>query len=654
MFRTLRSAFFALLASACGGVAAPGEGDPRHNATALGFLGEIDPYQRAGTIEVYGALFHPVKNSPVGVADNVLTPLEPTMLLNWGGFDLHAPGARSLEISLACDTGQAPDFRTGFLLRDGAPVEFAKPGGDFAAGAELDVARLPNNAPDAMAAALGEREVISLNAADQCGRYVADLPSRLADALAASPVDSPVTDWYLQVEAVKGTVSISRLALIADRPRSVLSGRLTNPSVAGEVRMLDSAGGVRDVAVNADGGFEIEREVGPVSVYFEPAEPGARVYGARGRWLEPEGAIVIVNDGADRKPAAGAVVPDRKTQMPALLNRRNTLKSSGRYNPHTRFVFLGKEGEPQEWESRTFINQHGFFDRDRFAENPGDCRRVVLAGGSNVTTLMHRLTEKATFQLEAALGVGLGACVEVLSEGQGAGHLGSYAETVLDYAPQFEPDLVVFETIPYTLLSADPEIMRILEGWCPDHPKFTYLSPDEAGELTFTRRDPKYAQNKCPRGPEEPREIDGMHPYAASRLPLDQMGPTSRRAYDLLFDTLDFVDARLPETDVMLVSYAQLAQAMKSPRDLRRETTLPSGEKAETGLAIYADNLRKLCEDRRRACKIFDADQLTPETSAPVAWRHDNHHNLHGLQVFSDGLAERILDLYGDDWRSAH
>lgn len=641
--------------------------------TTYEWIGEVDPYQTQGTIEIYGSLFNFRKQGGIRVSSNILIFEEDTAILNLTSVDLNAPGSTHVEIKLNCQSPDfAPDLRTGFVLEDGSTFEFSASLSAFDTSVVDDpLSIFPHNTPGTLKPFIEPGRTALPMEREGCGEYRGELPTDLRDALSDLKRESRVREWFVQInKPVLSIVSASsedsvsvdlqavRLVGQSDtkaRAQS-LNVRLIAPDIAGIVKARTDVGRVLNVAHGEEEGFQISgfNDGDIVSIWFED-ETGFKTYGQRGRWFKATSGmdVVVLNDGRVNAIPEGKIIPPSNEQNPEILNRKYTFRGLGNGIPHTRYIFSGKPGKAgapdilQEFDNSTFANQAGFFDRDRFVDNPDDCTRVLLSGGSNNTTLMHRLSDKATFLLEAELGVAWEKCVEVISVGQGSGHLASYVKRVMDYGLQFDPDYILFEVVPTSILRAHPELQVKLVNVCPDHPVYPYLYYNGAGELKWIERDRRHAEYSC----ESPggKLVDGVPLYDSIFQPFETAPEMGKDALVLAFDTLDYMNEVAPNSEVIFISYAPARLALQYPDHKRRPGKRADGSVYEAGYEIYNDNLRSLCEAHEQKCIIFPVQNpRLEEAGVTLAWNSDNHHDYHGLQFFADYVASRMMELIDD------
>ncbi|MGF1543091.1 MAG: hypothetical protein ACFB00_01050 [Parvularculaceae bacterium] len=605
--------------------------------TALGWFGALDPYHRGGTIEVYGALLDPVKTSAVGVETARIAALERSALIAWGGRRFRAPDVETLRVAFNCDADVPPAFRVGALLHNGDVHVFSH--GATPEDAYTDERNLPNLTPQAFAPLLGAPTSTTILIEEHCGAFKADAPEALKKAFADG---ASVLHLFLQIpEAADGArFSLSELAFETTAPFArMIRGRMEGSRREGRIVLETQTGEKRATSATRDGGFSfpVSEADAAFSVYFEPTDKKSdRRYSDFGRWfLGSEGSDLRINLGPRFVAAPNdAIVPPRKEQFPPLYNRRRTLELIGSGFPHQRYTFMGRGGDPREWDGYTFANVKGFFDKDRDFERKTECLRIGVAGGSNVTTIMHELSDKATIRLEAELGLALGRCVEALSIGMGAGNLAASLSRAQKYVGDAPLDYLFLEFHPITMFEAHPEIARMLSGVDPAYPKYDTLFYDDNGELSWRRKTPAHRKHIAAVDPDAAVALE-----RAFRTPISDAPSLVRDAYHLAFDIVDYAEKTFPDTKVVPFAYRH---APIRQDEIRGRTTTDG-----PSILGFAQNVSNLCEIREKTCLITPyADRLSEPDADFLTWDHDNHHNHFGLDYFVETFTDGFVALH--------
>ncbi len=617
----------------------------------LSFIDSVDPYQKEGLVEIYGGELRLPKDGPVGIKSAQFQILDSHALLVWSQGRFPADGATHLELRFERPVSARLPFRVGIALRNGEVHTFY-PKDQFTFPDPSSVGPYLRNIPDELIAGLEKQgEPTSLEKIGE-GLYRAPLVDlRLDSADPGTGIDYFFIEW---VGAQGQTVSIRNLGLVTllDEPGPDtidVKGRVIGNAEPGTpVRMLSEAGETRSSALAADMEFTFADVPADsrVSIWFREAETDFFV--THGRWIEAataQGRLVI--DTRPRIPLSQEVTnPEKPKPPPRDLSRPNSSlfprksKYFGLRVPHSRQLYTGIPGKVTEFHNIAFANNYGYFDRDRFFDNPDGCFRAVVMGPSTITNIMHRTTEKFNVLLEAELGVRLQKCAEIIAAGQGGAPPSNHYQRMETYVRAFKPDVVLIEVEVGTLTFLHPILQQKILGVDPEHPRWGAVYYDEGGRLQFRPRDVRYRRHLTPRDM-SPLKSDVL-PNQALLIPYDRMPPEGRETFAIFRDFLDKLKRENPDIRFILFSFHAQIRAAQDPSTGRQPHALENGETTELGFEIFAENVRRFCEENNFECIVPPLPSGIGDEDRYLTWRYDNHLSYRGQQWLSHMLTDAL------------
>jgi hypothetical protein len=215
----------------------PPAADPLVNAgprlREWAFLDDVDVYQKAGLIEIYGGVLTQRRTGPIAVRSAILTTTTPKTWLVWSPDYSPLIDAQRIELDLDADTVQAGKLTVGVILADNSFVGWtARLGPDMPADPSLKPVAVPNDIAEPVG-----RAAVSIEAlrAVGDGRYVGEVPATLKAALGgAAPARRAVKAWVLTLEGgAPGAIAVRRLALSG--PKQNAAAPMTS-ALAGQVQ----------------------------------------------------------------------------------------------------------------------------------------------------------------------------------------------------------------------------------------------------------------------------------------------------------------------------------------------------------------------------------------------------------------------------------
>jgi hypothetical protein len=604
---------------------------------AWSVLDSVSIYQRAGHVEQYGTDFRERRSRPVALDRSVFqVNADAAFLIWWPERNPVIADAELLEIELA---GAAPThgaISTGLVLANGEAHTF---GFEFAA-APRTAPGLPFF-PEDFRAALQTPTAHGM--ARDGARLRAVLPMAVRDQLKQSG-DRAVRCWFLHLGGLAGAeVAIKHVSLLAAGPDA--AG--TETTLAGSIRGGD--GQTCTLSALTESGKLVQQKVvggGRFSLAGIPAcEPvslrvdyqAQEYYADAGRWFVPGGGrsnLVI-----HLAPSFVNLDKHKPNPKDRVANHGQKAGYAEIYQIHARQVWNGDEQFEQQFEGRSFSNNIGHLDRDRFLDNPDQSFRIVYLGSSHAVACQVRLCDRYNLIMETDLGVRLQRPVEVISLGRNNGDLAANYPRIRDYAVQFRPDAILLEHGSFLSMQVHPELLRRLHGYDAAHTHLDNFFYDDHGTLVHRPSCsdwPLYVQ------PKDASELAAGIPFADSlRVPFPHMHRFAREDFQYVADIMRFYQRQFPGMRFLLCTGLDQAHAKgKSKRTAR----LADGSEIPIGAEVFMKNMDELAAKEGFVVlqpRIPMGFNDTLETFLTFA--DDGHYAPRGHQWLAKELTEELM-----------
>ncbi|QOZ32099.1 hypothetical protein [Bradyrhizobium sp. CCBAU 53421] len=607
------------------------------------FLNDIDVYQKAGLLEVYGGTLTQKRTGPIGVTSAVLTTNARKSWLAWSPDYTPAINARQIELELDGDTIRAGTLTVGLILDD-----YSFTGWSLRLGPDMpvDPALKPADVPSDLAEAVAKAGTLKQLRGAGSRRYVATLPRSLKAALAGGSGRS-VKSWVVILDgAGPGELAIRRLALTASdaaasgAAASTISGKVVGGSAtAGKrIELVLEDNQTRSTELGLDGSFAFSdvptRLAASLRYRFEDQD----YYASLGRWFRPLAGAMVVDvpvrpefDNPGRKEP-NAAETDIKSEFDTDDQKNLTVF---RYAKHRRTVWPGGPGYPREFAGRAFANNFGHLDRDRAIDNRDRCLRIGAVGGSTFVALQVKATEKFNVVLESELGRRLGRCVEVISAGRDNGDLAANYRAIRDYIMKFSPDVVLIEQMSGLATQMDARILKSTLGWSYEHNVLDDFYFDAKGALTFRPWDPSWALDAV--APTNEPLIKGLGIFDSFSIPYADFAPEAKASFDLFAAVARKLKSDYPNTRFVLASGHDQAVCHGS-NSCDGKFAMPDGRTVRVGTAQLLENFARLCEQASIDC----VQPPVPPAEQRLTYQHDAHYSVRGHQWLARHFADQL------------
>ncbi|HEX7925574.1 MAG TPA: hypothetical protein VF583_31720 [Bradyrhizobium sp.] len=607
------------------------------------FLNDVDVYQKAGLLEVYGGTLTQKRSGPIGVKSAVLTTNTRKSWLAWSPDHTPVIDAKQIEVELDSDTIRAGTLTVGLILDD-----YTFTGWSLRLGPDMppDPALKPADVPSDLAEPVEKAGTPKQLRAGAGGRYVALLPKSLRAALAGTSGHS-VKSWVVILDgAGPGELAIRRLALTAsdaagsDAAASNISGKVVGGlATAGQrIELVLEDNQTRSTELGLDGSFAFAdvptRLAASLRYRFEDED----YYASLGRWFRPLAGAMVVDvpvrpefDNPGRKEP-NAAETDIKSEFDTDDQKNLT---TFRYVKHRRTVWPGGPGYPREFAGRAFANNFGHLDRDRALDNRDRCLRIGAVGGSTFVALQVKTTEKFNVVLEGELGRRLGRCVEVISAGRDNGDVASNYRVIRDYIMKFHPDIVLIEQMSGLATQMNPRMLKSTLGWSYEHNVLDDFDLGANGALTFRPWDPSWALDAV--APTNEPLIKGLGIFDSFSIPYADFAPEAKASFDLFAAIARKLSGDYPKTRFVLASGHD--QAVCRRRNTCDGTfAMPDGRTVRKGTAQLLENFTRLCEQASIDC----VQPPIPPAEENLTYRNDAHYSVRGHQWLANNFADQL------------
>jgi hypothetical protein len=607
--------------------------------TVWSLLDSVSLYQRAGYVEHYGTDFRERRTRPVAIDCSVFhVNADGAFLMWWPERTPAIAQAELLEIAFA---GAAPTRGTvtvGLLLQSGETYTF----GHAFAGSSRSSATLPFFPEDFQTAV---KAPMSHGLVRNEYQMRARLPAALCEQLRRQG-DKAVRCWFLFLGGQSATdVAINHISLLAPSapaappPMVTLAGsiRKGNEPARCKLSAILESGKVIRREVGGDGKFSVSGIPARDPVSLRVEYQAQEYYADAGRWFVP---------GGDR---TGLVIHLSQSYENTDNHKPNPKDRVAHFTPktgysemfavHARQIWNGDENYPQQYDGKSFSNNIGHLDRDRFFDNADRCFRIVHLGSSHAVASQVRPCDRYNLLMETELGVRLGRPVEVISLGRNNGDLAANYIRVRDFAVKFKPDAVLLEHGSFLSMQVHPELLKRMHGYDAAHTHLDNFYYDNQGVLTHRPSCadwPLYVQKT-----DHSELVPGVPFDDTLRVPPEHMHPFARATYQYVADIMRLYQQRFPGMKIFLHTGLDQAQARAN---YKRTTKLADGTLIPLGAEVFMKNM----DDLAARDKIVVLQPRPPlgfndkqETYLTFIW--DGHYSPRGHQWLAKELSEELI-----------
>ncbi|GIQ79048.1 hypothetical protein [Bradyrhizobium sp. RD5-C2] len=614
-----------------------------HQLGEWAFLNDVDVYQKAGLLEVYGGTLTQKRSGPIGVKSAVLTTTARKSWLAWSPDNTPAINAKQIEVELDSDTIRAGTLTVGLILDD-----YTFTGWSVRLGPDMppDPALKPADVPSDLAGPVEKAGTPGQLRGAGNGRYVAPLPRSVRTVLAGASGHS-VRSWVVILDgAGPGELAIRRLALTAsdtatsDAAASNISGKVVGGlATAGQrIELVLEDNQTRSTELGLDGSFAFSDVPTRLAASLRYRFADEDYYASLGRWFRPLSGAMVVDvpvrpefDNPGRKEP-NAAETDIKSEFDVDDQKNLTIFH---YAKHRRTVWPGGPGFPREFAGRAFANNFGHLDRDRALDNRDRCLRIAAVGGSTFVALQVKATEKFNVVLEGELGRRLGRCVEVISAGRDNGDLAANYRVIRDYIMKFDPDVVLIEQMSGLATQMNPRILKSTLGWSYEHNVLDDFDLGANGALTFRPWDPSWALDAV--APTNEQLIKGLGIFESFSIPYADFAPEAKASFDLFAAITRKLSTDYPKTRFVLTTGHDQAVCRRS-NNCDGTFAMPDGRTVRKGTAQLLENFARLCEQASIDC----VQPPIPPAEENLTYQHDAHYSVRGHQWLAYHFADQL------------
>jgi hypothetical protein len=602
-------------------------------------IDHVSLYHRAGFVEHYGADFRERRHRPIALDHTVLHVTAAEAWLLW--WPAHTPSGDNAELLEVAFAGAVPAeglVTVGVLMKSGDIFLFGHDFGGSRSSADA-LPFFPQEVIDAF-----QRTPVAQPMGLVDGKLRARLPHALREQLHPDG-DDAVRCWFVCVAGCMGAdVAFDHVSLLspgAHTPGDVVTlGGTIRGGNADELTAVLESGEVRRQPLAGDGRFSLGGVPAGMPVSLRVKREHEDCYATLGRWFMAGGDrtdLVIdlsptyVNDDRHK--------PDPKERVANMAARPGY---SEMYAVHSRQIWNGPEDREQIFAGKSFSNNIGHLDRDRFYDNPDRCFRVVHLGSSHAVASQVRPCDRYNILMEGELGVRLGRPVEVVSLGRNNGDVAANYIRVRDFAVKFRPDVILLEHGSFLMMQTHPELLKRMHGYDPAHTHLDNFYYDDKGVLMHRPSCadwPLYVQKA-----DLSKLIAGVPFYDTLRVPYTHMHPWGKESFKYLKDILRYYHTQFPDQKIWLHTGLDQAQAYGK---YGRTAKLADDTVVPVGVEVFMEHMKDFCAREGEVCiqpALPQGFGDTPETY--LTFRSDGHYCPRGHQwlarELSTGIATRV------------
>ena len=603
-------------------------------------LDTVGLHHKNGLSEIYGASIRFRQAGPLEVSHTELQLTHDVAKLFWQPDYSPSVGATHLRVQFKDVVPPHGSVEVSLQTRSGTTYLFKRQFGS--AAKEIEPKQLPALIPDELDAVAASATIVELRRSGSL-QFVAELPQQLKDELSSASGNQTIVVFGLALNRIgKETVRLKQVALVKDNALPISDTVSIGGSVEGvalapgqDISLVFENGTIRRQQISTDARFKFEGVPQDALFSLRLNYHGRNYYSVLGRWA------AATSDREDVNVSAKPLFSNPEGKSPdgskaKFITPRRPTNVAAIYESHARQIWPGGS-TPQEYDSVTFTNNHGFIDRDRFFDNPDQCVRFVHLGSSHAVALQVRPFEKYNIELESELALNLQKCVEVISAGRDNGDIGANYPRIRDYAVRFKPNAILLENSNSLTMQLHPKLLRLGFGW--DHNRnaldnFSY----EQGKVAFREWSSDYALHATkpdftPLQPDVPL-------MRTLQVPLKRMHPYGVEAFTYMTDILDFL--RTTHPDQRFVIHTGLDEAQCIGRCMSK---LPGKSEDEVGARTFVKNHRKICVERGLTCIHPTFPEQYESRDTQLTFLFDGHYRIQGHQWLARELAEGWKDL---------
>ena len=614
-------------------------------ALVYSIVGKIKPYSRGGVFERYGASVDSQHDNPVSSDKLYVFPYRDASLLQFTEFTFPERYADEIRIKMS-SKDEVDLIAFGITFLDGTTWLVNHPSNSLE---EEHFEKAVSIQHSQRKTILDADKIMSMQRFED-GTYIGKLPE---------PVNlKEIKSVFAVFDELEGVekFEISSWGFFGGAKKDICNGQKTR-SLSGElipfrdkyqdVYILTEGGNRLHTTIN-DGKFKFDSvpcEEALKAVFYESYYENMEFYSQDGRWFSAKEIDSIkINANPPYEASPDKLVPEREDQGFDRIYFRDPPERIGNSKPHTRQYNIGKPGRVQYWDQSTFNNMHGFWDRDRFEGNPSQCLRVMLIGESHITSIHMKTGDKFNIMAEEELSILLKRCVEIITAGEGSGHIGSYSRYIREYAPIIQPDLILVSTSSLILLPLDTDFLKSMRGIDPDHNRWDQYKRDDNGRLYLEPKDKNYRKYIS--------EVN-RQPYVGC-IPLNDTASTNaldtpqkvQNIWTLYGDILD----QLEKESGYEIGLLGITQAIMGSRDRTLGENIcvtPEGRTYHYGEGQFIRNMEKFCKKENRFCAISRIPVIWPlKESKWLTWPNDMHMHWRGHQYIAHELARNLYNYF--------
>jgi hypothetical protein len=237
--------------------------------------------------------------------------------------------------------------------------------------------------------------------------------------------------------------------------------------------------------------------------------------------LDPRSPSVPRPDFGDQK-----VPPELVVQLHGTENRLY----ANWYEPHSRRFYAGNVGSPMAYIVEDWLNNRGWYDRDRRPANPDGAIRLFLHGTCLEEGAQTPLRDHLNVLLESILRRRTGVNVEVAAASHSNSSIAANSHLYEAYGKLMKPDFVILMNDPVNMWHLEPTLLEKQIGWTKGHTPYRGFDFDNNGQLVEFPPDPEFPafMKKA-----DPKPLVDDLPLSKTYFLLSEYPPLVERSFQL-------------------------------------------------------------------------------------------------------------------------
>jgi hypothetical protein len=310
--------------------------------------------------------------------------------------------------------------------------------------------------------------------------------------------------------------------------------------------------------------------------------------------------------------------------------------------PRSELVSIGLAKAPQCFQVTHHINNLGFFDRDRRAENPDGNFRILMAGTCLLEGQQVNLGERANMQLERILLERTGEYCEVANFSFSSMSTSAFLPYYEKLGRKFGPSVVIMSfSQGGELVTNCWELEQKRGGYDPQHPPGHVFIAGKDGRLASLVADPNFAAFMT--APALQPGDDGYNVFGGVNW-LKVLCRKDRQYPRPVQDAIHRYVAILKHyRDLLAKDNARLLFVLTTEIELKNFSPEWIEDGVTYGTKYYADNVRAVFAEAGVPLLVLSEHFKQERNSQSAHWTHDTHFSRAGHRWCAEAIADFLI-----------